>query len=86
MFNRIVEFTQGLTKEMVVGNTARVTNEEAVEVVEVPVVDEYKNSLLKMVEERMEEIDNEFNYRLKRLSLSMEDEVQLTPFVKGGRL
>lgn len=81
MFNKVVEFMQGLTKEEVYGNTVKVTNVEVVDI-----VDEYKEGLYKSIEERMEEIDKEFNYRLNRIRLAMEDEVQLTPFVKGGRL
>lgn len=81
MFNKVVEFMQGLTKEEVYGNTVKVTNVEVVDI-----VDEYKEGLYKSIEERMEEIDKEFNYRLNRIRLAMEDEVQLTPFIKGGRL
>lgn len=80
MFEQIVKFTQGLTKEVVVGSTARVTSIEEV------VRDEYKESLYKALEERLNELDNGFNNRLNRLRIGMEDEVQLTSFVKGGRL
>lgn len=79
MFEQIVKFTQGITKEMVVGNTATITNANVVE-------DAYKDSLYKALEERLNRLDKNFNNRLNRLKLNVDDEVQLTSFVKGGKL
>lgn len=44
---------------------------------------EYKNNLQKIIDERISSIDAQFNYHMNRLS---DDGIQLTSWVKGGRL
>ena len=67
-FKIVAQFANGLTKE--------ITTNESESML-------YKNNLQKMINERISNIDTQFNYRMNRLS---DDGILLTSWVKGGRL
>lgn len=82
-FKRIAEFTNGLTKE----DVKCTTTSSAVKLTNVVTEsDLYREHLINHIDNRVADIDTEFNYRMHRVNTVANDDIQLTPWVKGGRL
>lgn len=82
-FKRIAQFTNGLTKEDVRYNsTSSAVKLESV----ITESDLYKEYLINHIDNRVSDIDKEYSYRMHRVNTVASDEIQLTPWVKGGRL
>ena len=82
-FKRIAQFTNGLTREDVRVNTTS----SAVKLTTTCTESElYREHLINHIDNRVADIDAEYRYRMHRVNTVASDDIQLTPWVKGGRL
>lgn len=87
MNTQLTKFFSGLTKEDISNKYYNATSNACIK--EVVLVEEacpYIEALNNHIDNRVEEIDREFNYRMHKLAKAFNDEIILTPWVKGGRI
>lgn len=84
-FKMMAQFTNGLTKEDTNYNTTSLATSTVVDT-EASETVAYREFLFNHIDTRVEDIDTEYNYHMNRISNAYDEDIQLTPWVKGGRL
>lgn len=88
MNTQLTKFFSGLTKADISNKFYNTTSNAYIEeaIFEEEEVCPYIEALNTHINTRVEEIDSEYNYRMYRIHTTTNDDVLLTPWVKGGRI
>lgn len=87
MNTQLTKFFSGLTKADISNKFYNTTSNAYIEeVIFEEEVCPYIEALNTHIDNRVEEIDKEFNYRTHKLEQAFKEDVVLTSWVKGGRI